>query len=198
MNKKFSQNDEEAFILDYFSDKPTGRFMDIGAFDVYQFSNVRALYEKGWGGILVEPAPKQFNSIYEHYKDDPKITTLNMAIGTSYEEIDFYVSEDAVSTSDVAHMTKWANAGVSFEKIRVPQVNVVDFMKEHCIGIDFLSIDTEATNMAIFRAIPDFVFEQIKMFCIEHDGLSDEVEDRTRDFGFYPLYFNGENILLAK
>jgi len=194
----FSQNAEEIIILQYFADKPIGKFLDIGAFDVEKFSNTRALYNKGWGGVFVEPSPKQFNNIYEHYKNDPKIVTLNVAIGTSSEPLEFYLSEDAVSTSDVPHMTKWANAGVKFEKTTVPQIHVADFMKEYCVDIDFISLDTEATNMKIFRAIPDFVFEQISCFCIEHDGLSDEVEDRLASFAFYPMYFNGENIILGK
>ena len=194
----FSQNAEEIIILQYFADKPVGKFLDIGAYHVTKFSNTRALYEKGWSGILVEPAPKLFEAIQEHYKDEPRIKAINVAIGTSSEPLEFYLSEDAVSTSDVPHMTKWANAGVKFEKTTVPQVHVADFMKEHCVDIDMISLDTEATNMKIFREIPDFVFDQISLFIIEHDMQHDEVEDRLASFGFYPMYFNGENIILGK
>lgn len=195
----FSQNSEELFILDYFKDKPNGKFLDIGSYDVERFSNVRALYLKGWGGVFVEPAPQNFNGIYEHYKNDPKITTLNLAVGDKTGEIDFYESDgDAVSTSDEAHMKKWGDAGVKYTKIKVPQIDVVDFMNEHCVGIDFLSIDTEATNMTLFRKIPDFVFEQISMLCIEYDNGKDEIEERLKPFGFTTLYVNSENVLLAK
>jgi FkbM family methyltransferase len=147
---------------------------------------------------LVEPAPTQFNAIYEHYKDEPRIVTLNVAIGEFTGELDFYESLDAVSTSDVAHMTKWNNAGVPYNKIKVPQIKTKDFFDEYCHGVDFLSVDTEATNMAVFNAIPDFVFNQIKLFCIEHDYKHEEIKDRLREFGFYQLYFNGENIILGK
>lgn len=195
---KYSQNDEELFILEYFSNKPTGKFIDIGAYHIERFSNTRALYLQGWGGIFVEPSPENYNAIYEHYKNDPKITTLNVAIGEHNAEIDFYASDDAVSTSDEEHMKKWGSAGVKFAKIRVPQLGVVDFMKQYCHDIDFLSIDTEATNIIVFRHIPDFVWEQICMLCIEHDGHFEEIEKKLEGFGFTKLYFNGENILLAK
>jgi FkbM family methyltransferase len=195
----YSQTHEEEFILDYFSDTPIGKFIDIGAYHVETFSNTRALYLLGWSGILVEPSPVQFNAIYEHYKNEPRITTLNVAVGDYNGELDFYeVKGDAVSTSDEAHMKKWANAGVVFDKIKVPQIKTKDFFDEYCHGVDFLSIDTEATNMAVFNAIPDYVFEQIKLFCIEHDYKHEEIKERLRDFGFYQLYFNGENIILGK
>lgn len=195
----YSQNSEELYILDYFSGKQDGKFIDIGAYDVFRFSNIRALYEKGWGGILVEPAPQNYKDIADHYKDEPSVNVLNVAVGETNGEVDFYESDgDAVGTTDAAHMKKWGDAGVKYSKIRVQQVSVADFMNEHCKDIDFLSVDTESTNIHVFRNIPDFVWEQISMLCIEHDGHYDEIEEKLTDFGFVRLYFNGENIILAK
>lgn len=194
----YSQNNEESFILEYFKDKPTGKFIDIGAYHVFQFSNIRALYEKGWKGILVEPAPENYKQIADHYKDDDEIIVLNCAIGTIAGEIDFYSCEDAVSTSDIEHKNKWEAAGVPYTKIKVNQVHVVDFMNEYCKDIDFLTIDTEGTNTELFRSIPSWVFEQIKMICIEHDLHYDEISAILDAFGFTTLHLNAENIILAK
>lgn len=195
----YSQNNEQAFIIDYFSDSPNGKFIDIGSYDVFRFSNVRALYEKGWSGTMVEPAPKNYQAIADHYKDEPRIKVLNVAVGETTGEIDFYESDgDAVGTTDEAHMKKWGDAGVKYTKIRVPQVSVVDFMVEHCKDVDFISIDTESTNIIVFRNIPDFVWEQIKMIVIEHDNNITEIEEKLSSFGFFTLYINGENIILAK
>jgi FkbM family methyltransferase len=197
--KVYSQSSEQLFIEDYFLGKETGNFLDIGAYDVYRFSNVRALYERGWGGILVEPQPVNFHAIKEHYKDDPKIEVLNFAVGEPAGEIDFYESDgDAVGTTDYQHMEKWSKGGVKFTKIKVPQVGVVDFFNQYCKDVDFLSIDTEATNVAVFRNIPDFVWGQIKMICIEHDHHQQEIEEKLTPYGFTTLYVNGENIILAK
>lgn len=196
----FSQNSEEAFILDYFNDYQKGKFIDIGAYDVEKFSNIRALYCTGkWGGVLVEPSPANYKSIAEHYKNDENIEVLNIAIGATTEEITFYESDgDAVSTSELDHMKKWGRAGVKFSKIKVPQLSVEEFMNMYAKDADFLSIDTEATNMNIFRNIPKWVFEQVKMICIEHDQHQNEIEDTLSEYGFNTLYVNGENIILAK
>lgn len=194
----YSQHDEELFILDYFKDQPKGKFIDIGAYNVEKFSNVRALYLKGWSGILVEPSPENFAAIEKHYQFEPAIEVLNCAVGTTGGEIDFYSCEDAVSTSDINHKNKWEAAGVPYQKIKVNQVNVIDFMNQYCKDIDFLSIDTESTNIQLFRMIPDFVFEQIKMICIEHDENQEEIEARLKRFGFTTRYTNAENIILGK
>ncbi len=55
----YSQNDEERVILELVGDGK-GRFLDIGAFDGVMFSNTRALVERGWCGICVEPNPFTF------------------------------------------------------------------------------------------------------------------------------------------
>lgn len=196
---KYSQSDEQLFIEDYFSSTINGKFIDIGAYDVFKFSNVRALFEAGWGGIMIEPAPANFKAIADHYAKDERVTVLNIAIGEVSGEIDFYdCGGDAISTTDETHKAKWEAAGVNYTKIKVPQVSVVHFMNEYCKDVDFLSIDTEATNMIVFRNIPDWVWEQIKMLCIEHDGFQEEIETALAPYGFKALYTNSENIILAK
>lgn len=196
---KFTQNNEQDFIDSYFFDKPNGRFVDIGAYHIERFSNTRSLYLAGWGGVLVEPQPENFKAIYDHYKDDPKIQVLNVAVGEPAGEIDFYESNgDAVGTTDEAHMKKWGDVGVQYSKIKVKQVGVADFFNQYCKDVDFLSIDTEATNMNLFRNVPDFVWEQIQMLCIEHDTFQEEIEGKLAPFGFYAIHVNSENIILAK
>jgi len=195
----YSQNAEELYILDYFSGTPTGKFLDIGAYAVERFSNTRALYLAGWSGVLVEPAPQNYKAIADHYKDEERVMVLNVAVGDPAGEIDFYESGgDAVGTTNEAHMKKWGDAGVKYNKIKVQQVGTADFFNQYCKDVDFLSIDTESTNINVFRNIPDWVFEQIKMICIEHDQNQEEIQDKLSDFGFFTLYINGENIILGK
>lgn len=197
--KKYSQSDEQYFILDYFKDKQVGKFVDVGAYDVFRFSNTRALFEKGWSGILIEPQPANYKAIQEHYAREERIDVLNFAVGDPAGEVTFYESNgDAVGTTDIEHMKKWKAGGVKYSEIKVQQVGVKEFFNEYGHGTDFLSIDTEATNIALFREVPDWVWSQISMLCIEHDGNSEEIEDKLRPFGFVNVHMNAENIILAK
>lgn len=195
---KYSQNDEEQYILNYFKGK-TGKFVDIGAYDVFRFSNTRALYELGWHGVLVEPAPKNYAAIADHYKYAIRMTVLNIAVGAVTGDVDFYESNgDAVGTTDAAHMEKWGAVGVQYEKIRVAQVGAAEFADQRLRGCDFLSIDTESTNFELFEAMPEWVWQEIKMLCIEHDGRHEEITASLAPYGFTERYTNAENIILAK
>jgi hypothetical protein len=63
---KYSQNDEERVINGVLDD--AGDFLDVGAFDGKLFSNTLKLYERGWGGVLVEPSPKAFDGLQRDRK----------------------------------------------------------------------------------------------------------------------------------
>jgi len=195
----YSQRDEEKYILKYFENWPTGKFIDIGAYDIFKFSNTRALYEKGWKGIFVEPAAENYKAIADHYKGDKEIEVFNIAIGDHNGEIDFYdCGGDAISTSDESHRDKWAEAGVKYSKTKAVLISATTFMHDYGLDCNFLSIDTESTNMVVFNAMPEWVWQQISMLCIEHDNNYEEIEDRLRPFGFLPIYQSAENIILAK
>lgn len=197
--RNYSQNAEQEHILEYFKIHPPGKFVDIGAYDVFRFSNTRALYERGWYGVLVEPAPANYRAIADHYAQDLSMEVLNVAVGTPAGMITFFESDgDAVGTTSREHMLKWAAAGVKYSEIVVPQMDTVAFMEKYCRDADFLSIDTESTNIDLFRAIPDFVFDRIKMLCIEHDGHYEEITEACAWHGFRPIYQNAENIILVK
>jgi len=195
----YSQNNEEKIITDYFAEKPAGKFIDIGAFDVFELSNTRKLFEEGWNGVMVEADPLNYKAIADHYENEPRIEALNVAIGVSNDDLEFFSSGgDAVSTSVQEHKEKWEKGGVNFQKITVPQLHVAEFMEKHGRDANFLSIDTEATNIQIFNAIPDWVWEQIDMLCIEHDNCIVEIVSKLAPFGLETKHINAENIILGK
>jgi len=63
----YSQHDEQLYIVEYFIDKPNSKFIDIGGFNPFKFSNTRCLYELGWSGVVVEPSPTCFQSFIKEY-----------------------------------------------------------------------------------------------------------------------------------
>jgi FkbM family methyltransferase len=192
----FSQNNEEFYITEYFRDK-LGRFIDIGAFHPFTFSNTRRLYELGWKGVFVEPAPSLFKLFEDEYGGNTDITLLNIAVGDTTDHVKFYESEgDAVSTTSEGHRIKW-NV-VAYKEIMVPMLETIAFFNQYGQDIDFISLDTEGTNMVIFRLIPDWVWQRLQLICIEHDGFYHEIKGKLVDFGFKELYSNAENIILGK
>ena len=57
--QSYSQYGEDRAIVELFGDH-VGRFLDIGAWHPTVFSNTRALFERGWSGVMVEPSPCPF------------------------------------------------------------------------------------------------------------------------------------------
>ena len=77
----YSQNDEESVICRLLEQTPINErnFLDIGAHDGVTFSNTRALSDRGWGGVLVEPSSRPFVGLMEHYNRRPGIL-VNVAV----------------------------------------------------------------------------------------------------------------------
>ncbi len=195
----YSQNNEEKIITDYFAEKPAGKFIDIGAFHVFELSNTRKLFELGWNGVMVEADPLNYKAIADHYENESRIEVLNVAIGVSNDDLEFFSSGgDAVSTSVQEHREKWQKGGVNFETIKIPQLHVAEFLEANGKDASFISIDTEATNMQIFNAIPDWFWQQIDMICIEHDNCIVEIVGKLEPFGLETKHLNAENIILCK
>lgn len=197
----YSQNLEEQYILDYFKDISTGNYLEIGSFDPKVFSNTRALFEKEWHGVLVEPSPICMSRLREEYGNEPRITLVEAAVSNFDGVIDFKEEQHgyAVGSTDEKHVEKWSrDENFKFNNIKVKSISVDTLLKEHGKDIDFLSLDVEGINYEIFQIIPDSFFERLKCICIEHDDKYNEIEQKLIPFGFSKVYFNAENLIMVK
>ena len=207
----YSQNDEEKHILNKFSDKSDGVFLDIGAFDGRDLSNTLALAEKGWKGICVEGSSFSFSKLFaEHLRRDG-VLLLN-AIVTHEEVADkerivkFWESPNsAASTINRQNYEKWKDriqgfGHGDFKEMFIPQVSLSEVLiwaKQTYPIIDFVNIDVEggSTDLAMKFNPDEF---KTTMMCIEHDGRYTELVVHFAKWGFYPVSNNAENIILAR
>lgn len=197
----YSQNQEEKYILEYFSGNTKGKFIEIGGFHPFIFSNTRALVELGWIGIVVEPSPKCIVNFRDEYKSNQQITLIEAAVTDRDGIIDFFEEGHghAVGSIDIAHKEKWeADSNFNFNKIQVKSISMSNLLRFYGNNVDFISIDVEGTNYELFKLIPDSFFERLKCICIEHDNYNKEIIEKLTPFGFKEVYFNGENIIMVK
>lgn len=191
----YSQNSEERFILAALADK--GRFLDIGAWNAIDKSNTRALYERGWTGILVEPSPGPFGSIEAAYRGIAGMAVLNAAVVFEPHPIEMWVTDDCCSTGDEATWEKWRKL-VAFQprKIQVVGITLEEIFQQHG-EFDFVSIDTEGTSVDImFRLLE--LGRRPRCICVEHDNRQGEVLSRVTALGYVCTYGSGENMVLVK
>lgn len=185
----YSQREEEQVILDHFGDSE-GSYLDIGAFDGKTFSNTRALAEKGWKGVCIEPGAFAFAAMVDDPPPGAKL--VHALVGPRTGLASFMLSKDAVSSADRAHARKWQGA-VRFTPIYTVSVTVRDLLKDFPGPYRLVNLDTEGTSMWLFHEMST-LFEglETEMIVVEHDGAHVHLQ------GFKEVYRSPENVILRR
>lgn len=190
----YSQNKEEGVINSLFGD--AGRFLDVGAFDGKTFSNTLRLYERGWGGVLVEPSPLAFAGLQRQYDGKSGVELIQAAIAPSDGTVRFWDSGgDAISSTEDAHKTKWEKGyKCKFREITVSAMSWKTLFDTHGTDFQFVNIDTESTNLQLLSIFP-FSRCLPMCLCIEHDSKVGEMMKILDPYGYRVVYQSGENIV---
>lgn len=196
--KLYGQRGEDEYILKYFQGQ-MGKFLDIGAYHPTDKSNVRALYEMGWKGTLIEPAPNNFPFLNNHYSDDHEIEVLPLVIGLADGETTFYDSGgDAVSTTDLSHKAKWeAGWDVTYTEHVLPMVTFNTLLESTLYkNYEFINLDVEGTNWDILQTIDPHKVG-CKMICVEFDNKKKEITAYLNGKGFSKYHETAENLIFV-
>jgi FkbM family methyltransferase len=196
----YSQNSEEKTISDYFKGTQ-GRFLDLGAFDGKTFSNTLKLVEQGWNGVCVEASPIVFPRLLELHKNNPGVQLVCAAIDPFGPRlITWYdCNGDAISTTEPDHVKRWeTNPNVHFIPFHMYTLPLNQLFLKFGYDFDFINIDVESTNLAVFQAMPWASLLKTKVVCVEHDTHAAIMEAQLAPLGFNRLDFNGENLILAR
>lgn len=207
---KYSQNDEEKHILNYFGGF-VGNFISLGENDGVTFSNVRALALRGWKGVMVEPSPKAFNRLKILYNEHKGFYLYQCAIsdhngkGMLQESSPLCSAADIglVSSMDSREVGRWANHrapgvnGVRFEPIEVKTFRWKTFQNRLKIKpFHFVSIDCEGQDLEILSQMD---LTDVRCICLEWNGKH-ELKLQFEQYlqGFKLIYTSGENLLYAR
>lgn len=185
----YTQSDEEPVILKQLPCK--GRFLDIGAYDGVTFSNTRALLEKGWSGVYVEPCPLALEKLRTNTKDHAgRVNIVRKAIAEHDGQAVFHQSGEMVGSLDEASTRRWREL-FDFREITVETVTVKTLLGNIGSAFDMVSIDVEGCNRLVFDAMP-WAKINPRLIVVEHDS---EIE---RLSGYREVFKNGENLILVR
>ena len=170
----------EPLIWELCGKKTDGFYVDIGAFDGVDGSNTLYFEKIGWKGICVEPHPVFFKQLVENRKCQLE----SCAIWKADEEVDFLAITGYSSmlsgipdTYDPRHRSRISGEIRSFggeeQLIKVPGKKFSTICKE--THIDFLSIDTEGSELKILQEI-DFSVYNFTVICVENNFLDPAYE----------------------
>ena len=192
----YSQNNEEVVILSALSHLSTGKFVEIGSFDPFTFSNTRRLVELGWSGVYVEPSRPCFKKFVTEYDGNDKIVLVDKAIAAQAGKLKFYECDDAISTSDEAFKIRWEQGWkVTYTEVEVDAITGKDLFEAYGDNVDFLNIDTENTNIEVLNSIPTEYIKRCHAVCIEHQNELSYVRQYFNNLGFIEILYNGENLI---
>jgi len=196
----YSQKNEETAILAHFGTS-AGRLLDIGAWAPDTFSNTRALLDRGWSGVLVEPSPKPFVKLLEQHSSNPHVRLLNAAVTVNGGISPFYDSDgDALSSTNPAHVKKWATGKckVKFTEYAVLTISLNSLFDHYGFDFDFINIDVEGCSFELFERLPFARLTKTTCICVEHDERLTSVIQTGSQWGFRVLMNNDENAILER
>lgn len=199
----YSQNLEEKIILDYFKDFK-GTFLSLGENDGVTLSNTRALAERGWSGVCVEPSPNAFVKLKALYEINKNIYCYNFAVGNVNGKVNLLDSgqhlgggdSGLLSTLKEEETARW-KATTQYTTIEVQcyryktLLNRIKFKT-----FDFISIDIEGMEVDVMNQMD---FKDVKLVCAEWNGKQNvKAEFDKILYGFKVIYTSGENLIYAK
>lgn len=194
----YSQNNEENLIAQVFDGKTDGRFLDIGAYDAKLLSNTRALYERGWSGVMVEPSPGPMTTLLKEYGNDPRIILVMAAVTKCAGLVKMHATDDPISTSSEVALKIWQDDGYKFYGSFLAQSITLELLV-YLFGVnfDFIDIDVEGGSADLFLAALTFPLRP-RLYCVEHDHRHAELVPIAAKKGYRELARNGENCLFVR
>jgi FkbM family methyltransferase len=180
----YSQWKQDEYIYNSFFKNKTepGVFLEIGADDGVRFSNCKFFEEThNWTGIAVEARKEAYNKLITNRTCNCVRAVLSDVIeDTKFMDIKGYGLglSGLVNKYDPRHLNRIEqeikninNKGVSVIDVKTEKLNdLLD--KYNMTNIDFLSIDTEGSELAILKTL-DFDKYNIDVITIE-DNYKDE------------------------
>jgi FkbM family methyltransferase len=192
----YSQQTEQTVILAAVGLR-VGRFLDIGAWNPTDKSNTRALFERGWSGVMMEPSPGPLKNLLLEYGYQSRVQIVSAAAAVTNEGvIRMRVSDDAVSTTEEAEYNKWKEKTPFLGTLVVPVLSVRDIILSFG-AFEFISIDTEGTSVDLFR---EFLrLRQVPAcYCVEYNNRKTEAIAAASAAGYNVALENDTNLVFAR
>lgn len=201
----YSQCGQDKYLNEkIFFNKKNGVLVDIGAHDGISFSNTY-YFEKflGWTGICIEPHPDRFLEL----KHNRKSICFQGCISNFNGKAEFMkvvgppeMLSGLKDAYDQRHLDRinreLSSRGGSAEVIEVEVCTLQSILDQYGITkIDFLSVDTEGSELLILKSI-DWAVTDIDVIIVENNYNDDQIYNYlvqngyvlVENFGFDEIY----------
>jgi FkbM family methyltransferase len=192
-----SQHKQDEFVINYFKEKRNGVFIDVGAHDGITLSNTYVLEKEfEWAGICIEPIDYEYKKLVENRNcityncacyDTNGVEKFTLLEYDGYPDMLSGIAKD-ISFRHMGHiLSEQQKIGGTRKVVYVKTRILNEILEENKMyDIDFLSVDTEGSELKILKSI-DYNKFNIKVIVYENGESESFVRDflKTADFSFY-------------
>jgi FkbM family methyltransferase len=170
----YSENQEEWIIRDFFKDRRSGFFVDVGANHYRKSSNTFFLEERlGWSGIAVDPQ-ESFKADYVKYRPRTRFVPAFVSDASNATASLFMVDDNPSVASGNRDFSQMYGKGI--REVAVPTITLTELLTQFQVAqIDLLSVDVELSEP---RVLAGFDIERFRpaLVCIEaHDAVRQQI-----------------------
>lgn len=170
LTRFYSQIGQDRWVLEtVFPDVKDGFFLDVGSADGTLLSNSRALEERGWSGICIDPFPKNMaGRTCQMLKE--------VVFSESGKRVKFQASGDVGGVAET--LGRWKGEAMGAPTVEFTTVTLRDVLERTRAPrlIHFISLDIEGAELEALKGFP-FDRHKIGALAVEHN---DEEPKRTQ------------------
>lgn len=147
-------------LIEHIGYKEDGTFVEVGAFDCYQWSNTYGLAMMGWRGLYFEPQIDEYNKCNELHGNRDKVEVVRLALSDWSGETDLYLGG---SISTISREQKdiylslhgWSSvtglADGKTERVSVSTLSKELDAREWPKAYDLLVVDVEGSEVSVIK-----------------------------------------------
>ena len=188
----YGQHGEDRYLKTLFPNDYKGICIEVGAYNGVSLSNTYHFEQNGWRALCIEPiqsAYEQCKTVRQETvrccigdKDGPDRDFTVFHLGTNLCAISSLEPDQRLIDSHNHLITNQ-----TIEKVQVRSLTSLLDELDYPTSIDFVSIDTENTELDVLKAI-DFGKYNIKVFVIENNYNEPFCEDYLRPLGYKKIH----------
>ena len=162
-------DNEDTAILDYFKDKKSGFYVDVGCYHPIHRNNTYLLHKQNWRGINIDVS--QFSvELFDHLRPDD--LNYNCAVSNKNETVKLFFQKELsqLSTTENDQAKKVFQGNIKEKEVQAfPLDEILNRDKYKNVKIDFLNIDVEGADFKVLNGLSFQKFNP-ELICVEiHD-----------------------------
>ena len=143
---------EDLFVINYFSDKEFGIYVDIGCNQPKFNSLTFLLYKNGWSGMNIDISERCIE-LFNFFRKNDK--NLNVSIGSKNRTVNSYIFYENCTMNTVdKNFSEFTAKSVNKEPLtkKIKEKTLNKILKEQKIkNIDYLNIDVEGYELNVIK-----------------------------------------------